>query len=56
MLDKDNAISTSVSETVRRSLQMKKMIANAPSCVLFCTATAYKEQLLYTATDKHIAS
>ena len=39
----------------RRSLQMKKIIANASLCVLVCTATAYKEQLLYTATDQHIA-
>ena len=30
---------------------MKKFIANAPLCVLLCTATAYKEQFLYTATD-----
>ena len=39
----------------RRSLQMKKIIANASLCVLVCTATAYKEQLLSTATDQHIA-
>ena len=33
---------------------MKKIIANAPSCVLLCTATAYKEQTseqLFTYKD-----
>ena len=28
---------------LRRSLQMKKIIANAPLDVLLCTATAYKQ-------------
>ena len=40
---------------LRRSLQMKMIIANAPLCVLLCIATTYKEQLC-TATDQHIAN
>ena len=40
---------------LRRSLQMKKIMANAPLYVLLCTATAYKEQLC-PATDQHIAN
>ena len=47
MLDNDNIINTSASEAVeklRRSLQMKKITANAPLlCVLVCKATAYKQ-------------
>ena len=39
MLDKDNIISASVSEA------LEKIIANAPLCVLLCTATTYKEQI-----------
>ena len=35
---------------LRRSLQMKKIIANASLRVLLCTATAYKE------ADQHIAN
>ena len=38
---------------LRRSLQMKKIMANAPLYVLLCTATAYKEKLC-PATDQHI--
>ena len=38
-----------------RSLQMKKIIANAPLCVLLCSATAYKDKLC-TATDQHMAN
>ena len=34
---------------LRRSLQIKNIIAHAPLCVLLCTATAYKQQLC-TAT------
>ena len=44
MLDNDNIISASVSEAVEKIPQIKKIIANAPLCVLLCTATAYKEQ------------
>ena len=44
MLDKDKIITTSVSEAVEKILQMKKIIANAPLCVLLCIATAFKEQ------------
>ena len=40
MLVKDNIMSTSVSQAVEKIPQMKKMIANAPLCVLLCTATA----------------
>ena len=44
MLDNDNIISASISEAVEKIPQIKKIIANAPLCVLLCTATAYKEQ------------
>ena len=54
MVHKDNIISTSVSEAVEKIPTNEKIIANAPLCILFCTAKAYKEQLC-TATDKHVA-
>ena len=44
MLDKDNIISTSVSEAVEKIPTDEKIIKNAPLCVSLCTATAYKEQ------------
>ena len=44
MLDKDNIISRSVLEAVEKIPTDEKIIANAPLCVLLCTATAYKEQ------------
>ena len=44
MLDKDNIISASVSEAVQKIPTVKKIIVNAPLCVLLCTATTYKEQ------------
>ena len=40
---------------MRRSLQLKKIIANRPLCVLLCAATAYKQQLC-TARDQHKAN
>ena len=43
MLDNDNndnIISTSVSEAVEKIPTDEKIIANAPLCVLLCTATA----------------
>ena len=40
---------------MRRSLQLKKIIANPPLCVLLCAATAYKQQLC-TARDQHKAN
>ena len=55
MLNKDNIISTSVSEAVEEIATDEKIIANAPLCILLCTATAYKEQLC-TATDQHVAT
>ena len=44
MLDIDNIISTSVSEVIGKIPTDEKIIANAPLCVLLCTATACKEQ------------
>ena len=44
MLVKDNIMSTSISQAVEKIPQMKKMIANAPLCVLLCTVTTYKEE------------
>ena len=41
MLHKDNIISTPVSEAVEKIPTDEKVIANAPLCVLPCTATAY---------------
>ena len=38
-----------------RSLQMKKIIANASLCVLLCAATAYKEQTNIYLTYKYQA-
>ena len=67
MLDKDNILSKSVSEAVQKISIVEKdyrkctfmcfictatAFANAPLCVLLCTAIAYKEQLC-TATDQH---
>ena len=43
MLDKDNIINASVSEAFEK-IPKKKIIPNAPSCVLLCTGTIYKEQ------------
>ena len=43
MLNNDNIISKNVTEAVEKYLQMKKIMVNAPLCVLLCTATAYKE-------------
>ena len=43
MLHNDNIISTSVSEAVEKTLQMRKIIANAPLCVLLCTATTVRK-------------
>ena len=42
MLHNDNKISASASEAVEKipTDEMKKIIANAPLCVLLCTATA----------------
>ena len=44
MLDKDNNISTSVSEAAEKIPTDEKIIGNAPLYVLLCTVTAYKEQ------------
>ena len=55
MLNKDNIMSTSVSEAVEEIATDEKIIANAPLCILLCTATAYKEQLC-TATDQHLTA
>ena len=43
MLNKDNIMSTSVSEAVEEIATDEKIIANAPLYILLCTATAYKE-------------
>ena len=43
-VDNDNIISTSVSEAVQKIPTDEKSTADAPLCVLICTATAYKEQ------------
>ena len=40
MLNKDNIMSTSVSEAVEEIATDEKIIANAPLCILLCTATA----------------
>ena len=44
MLDKDNIVSTSVSEAVEKIPTDEKNYRNTPLCVLLCTATAYKDQ------------
>ena len=56
MLDNDNIISASVSEAVEKIPQIKKIIANAPLCVLLCTATAYKEQTNITKQQKQLST
>ena len=43
MLDSDNIINTSDSETVEKIPTYEKIIANAPLCVLVCKATACKQ-------------
>ena len=47
MLDNNN-ISKVFQRQLRRSLRMKKIIANAPLCVLLCTATAVTKSRLTT--------
>ena len=44
MLDKDNIVSASVSESVEKIPTDGKNYRNTPLCVLLCTATAYKDQ------------
>ena len=44
MLDKDNIVSTSVSEAVEKIPTDEKDYRNTPLRVLLCTGTAYKEQ------------
>ena len=39
MLHNDNIISTGVSEAIEKIPKMRKIITNAPLCVLLCTAT-----------------
>ena len=43
MLDNDNIISTSVPEAVEKISTDEKVYRNAHLCVLFCTATVYKQ-------------
>ena len=44
VITESNYFENSVVKQLRRSLQMKKIVANAPLYFLLCTATAYKEQ------------
>ena len=55
MLDKDNIISTNVSEAVEKIPTYKKDYRKCTLMCSLCTATAYKEQLC-TATDQQIAN
>ena len=43
MLDKDNIVSTSVSEALEKIPADEKDCRKCSLCVLLCTATAYKE-------------
>ena len=45
MLDKDNIISTSVSEAVDKFPKEEKDYCKCSLYVLLCTATVYKEQI-----------
>ena len=55
MLDKDNIISTSVSEAVEKIPADEKDYHKCSFMCFFCTATAYKEQLC-TAMPQHTIS